>query len=352
MAKRSTATEKSRGTRLDIRTVAEQAGVSISTVSRVVNGRTTVDADLSRRVWEVVNRLGYTPSAQARALVSGRSRLFGVLISDLTNPFFPELIQSFEEQAFAIGYETVIGSTRWDLRHMELSVQRMIERKVEGVAVMTFGIEAPMLERLAQQGIPFVFMDVSPLAEARVTTIEVDYAKGIGEGVRHLVELGHHRIAFISGPHTLHSAMAREEAFREASQACSLALPDEYIQEGAHTVETGTDAAVTLLGLATPPTAILCSNDLTAIGVMHAAFRAGVEIPRELSVIGFDDIHFARYTVPPMTSIRMSPRELASAAVRSLQAEVNAGVENPRQSPRIDTSLVIRQTTAPPRTGS
>jgi DNA-binding LacI/PurR family transcriptional regulator len=335
-------------TRIDIHTFAKTANVSAATVSRVMNNISTVDPKLSKRVWEAVGRLGYVPNPQARALVSGRNRLFGVIISDITNPFFPELIRKFEEKAVEIGYETLIGSTNYDLKQMEVCIQRMIERKVDGVAVMTFGIEEPLLERLAAQGIPMAFIDVAPPGDA-ITTIRVDYEKGIHEAVQHLAVLGHRKIAFISGPRHLHSASARELAFEAAVSSIGLNLPSEYVYEGNHTAEQGMKGMESLLGLKEPPTAVVCSNDMTAIGVMHTAFRAGLQIPRDLSVVGFDDISIARYTLPPLTTIRMSRSELATAALLSLKAHAEDRGKTQASTAAIQTQLIVRQTTGIPR---
>src|SRR5581483_1743849 len=148
--------------RLDIRDVAKHARVSIATVSRTINRVPTVDKDLAKRVWKAIEELNYFPNTQARALVSGRSRLFGLLISEITNPFFPELIQGFEDFAIENNYEILIGSKNYDPERMEICIRRMIERNVEGVAVMTFGIEEPLLDELVSRNIPMVFVDAAP----------------------------------------------------------------------------------------------------------------------------------------------------------------------------------------------
>lgn len=334
--------------RIDIRTVAEAAKVSVATVSRVMNSVPNVDSALSKRVWEAISKLGYIPNNQARALVSGRSRLFGVIISDITNPFFPELIQGFEEEAVAAGYETLIGSTNYDLRRMEVCVQRMLERKVDGVAVMTFGIEEPLLERLASQKIPMVFIDIAP-AKKGFSAIHIDYDNGIYESVQHLAVLGHRRIGFISGPKGLHSAFAREKAFRSAIRSIGLALPDEYIHVGNYTMEGGSEGAERLLQLRKPPTAIVCSNDMTAIGAMHTASRLGLKIPEEISLIGFDDIGIARFMLPPLTTVRMSGREIAVSAVRTLMASLKNDDREKATYEVVKTRLVVRQSTSIPK---
>lgn len=333
--------------RIDIRTVAASAKVSVATVSRVINNIANVDPVLSKRVWEAISRLGYIPNNQARALVSGRSRLLGVIISDITNPFFPELIQGFEEEAVAAGYETLIGSTGYDLRRMEVCVQRMLERKVDGVAVMTFGIEEPLLERFALKKIPMVFIDVAPDKKG-FSAIHIDYDHGIHEAVQHLAVLGHRRIGFIAGPAGLHSAQAREQAFRSAAASIGLDLPKEYVYIGDYTMEGGSRAAEHILKLAQPPTAIVCSNDMTAIGAMHAASRLGMKIPADLSLIGFDDIGIARYMLPPLTTVRMSGREIATSAVKTLVASMKEGSEKTADETVI-TRLVVRQSTSIPK---
>lgn len=332
--------------RLDIRAVAREANVSSATVSRTINAHPTVDAKLKARVWAAIEKLGYVPNTQARALVSGQSKLLGVIISDITNPFFPELVQGFEDAAVAVGYETLIGSTNYNLDRMNACVQRMIQRKVDGVAVMTFGIEEPLLDRLTTQGIPMVFIDVAPKV-GQGSAIVVDYDSGISEAVQHLAVLGHRRIAFIAGPGTLHSATARRRAFREAADAIGLTVPDTYIEAGQHTVEGGQRAAEALLSLPTPPTAILCSNDVSAIGALHAISRAGLTVPTDISIIGFDDVRFCQYLLPPLTTVRMSGAEIAARAVKTLMGKLDPS--RPADTSPIETRLIVRKSTAIPR---
>jgi LacI family transcriptional regulator len=332
--------------RLDIRGVAAHAGVSVSTVSRVVNRNPRVDEQLAERVRAAIRELGYIPSRVARSLVSGRSSTFGVIISDITNPFFPELIQGFEDAAVEVGYETLIGSTNYDLQKMEACVDRMLERKVDGVAVMTFGIEGPLLDRLAERGIPMVFIDKAP-ATQKSLAISIDYAQGIAAAVEYLVELGHERIAFVSGPPALHSAVARRRAFQAAMKKAGLKIEPAYLVVGDHMLETGMAAAQALLQLSMPPTAIVCSNDLSAIGAMHAVSAAGLKVPQDVSVVGFDDVRFSEFLIPPLTTVRMSRTDIARAAVQLLQQLVEGGEHAPLAA--VPTSLIVRQSTAKPK---
>jgi LacI family transcriptional regulator len=329
--------------RPDIREVAAAAGVSLATVSRVLNNIVTVDEKLRKRVLVAAEKLKYVPNRQASSLVSGRSRLFGVIISEITNPFFPELIQGFETRAVEIGYEALIGSTNYDLKSMELCVQRMLARNVDGVAVMTFGIETPLLERFAAQKIPMVFIDEAPAGHL-TAAIKVDYLHGIQQAVQHLAVLGHRRIGFISGPNDLRSAQSRLDAFRRSMLSLGIRVPAEMIVGGDHTIESGQRGFQSFQQLKSPPSAIFCSNDMTAIGVMHAAFDAGLRIPRDLSVVGFDDISLSRHLLPPLSTVRMSCQEIGARAVNCLYALVDGESRGLTDAP-ILTSLVVRQST-------
>jgi len=330
---------------MDIRTVAERANVSIATVSRTINNNPSVNAKMAKRVWEAIRELDYFPNTQARALVSGRSGIFGLIVSEITNPFFPELIQGFEDVAVANGYEILVSSTNYDPKRMALCIRRMLERKVEGGAVMTFGIEEPLLEQLAERNIPMVFVDMGP-QHPGISLLKVDYHHGIRQGVQHLAALGHRNISFISGPKRLHSAQSRLEAFSQSLRECGITPDPAWLLEGDHTLEGGIRVMEKILAGKKLPTAVMCSNDMTAIGVLHKLYRAGLRAPDDLSLIGFDDIHMARVTIPPLTSIQMSRLDLARAAVTALRAHVEGTA--PQREYKIDTHLVVRESTGYP----
>lgn len=334
------------GEKPDIRAVARRARVSIATVSRTINRLATVDPVLAARVWKAVEDLSYVPNTQARALVSGRSRLIGLIVSEITNPFFPELVQEFERVAVREGYEILIASTSYDRTKMEGCVRRMLERKVDGVAVMTFGMERLVADRFAAVAMPTVFIDAAP-EHALSSAIAVDYRQGIHQGVQHLAVLGHRQICFVSGPLTLRSAALRREAFLQSVRAIGLPVQASWMVEGDHTLDGGRDAMGRILAREPWPTAVMCSNDMTAIGVQHALFEAKLRVPEDFSLIGFDDIHLAEYTIPPLTTVRMGCRELAEAAFGRLLAGL-AGTPVVGALP-VRTGLVVRQTTGWPR---
>ena len=329
---------------MDIREIARRAKVSTATVSRAINRVPTVDPQLAKRVWKVVDELGYYPNTQARALVSGRSRLFGLIVSEITNPFFPEIVQTFENQAVENNYEILITSTVHDPKRMESSVRRMIERRVDGVAILTFGMEDTLIEHLRFRKVPLVFVDVGPDVPG-IANIRVNYQNGIRQAIQHLAALRHTRIAFITGPLHLKSALARRDAFKLSMT--EIGLSPELIVVGDHRMEGGMRALVELTSLSDRPTAVLCSNDMTAIGVMREAYDHNIRIPDDLSVVGFDDIHMAEFTTPPLTTVQMSQHELAKIAFRALLTEVECeAAAHQHHKYELNTSLVLRRSTA------
>ena len=331
---------------MDIREIAKRARVSTATVSRAINRIPSVNPQLAKRVWNVIDELGYYPNTQARALVSGRSRIFGLIISEITNPFFPEIVQVFERIAVQHDYEILLSSTGNDPKHMQAAVRRMIERRVEGVAIMTFGMEEGLLEDLKLRKVPLVFVDVGP-ARPRVSNIRIDYFHGIRQAVQHLAALRHHDIAFISGPLHLKSAEARQRAFLSSMKEIGLEPAPSLVEEGTHTIEGGIAAFGRILAGPIRPTAVMCSNDMTAMGVMRKAYEEKIRIPSDLSVIGFDDIRLAQFVLPPLTTVQMSQAELARLAFNALLSEVQRETPSPTGTEYVlTTHLVLRESTS------
>ena len=258
---------------MDIREIAKRARVSTATVSRTINRVPTVNPALAKRVWSVIEELGYYPNTQARALVSGRSRIFGLIISEITNPFFPEIVQVFETIAVQHRYEILLTSTGNDPTRMESAVRRMIERRVEGVAILTFGMEEVLLEDLKLRKVPLVFVDVGP-PRPRVSNIRIDYLNGIRQAVQHLAALRHENRVH-HRPLRLKSAMARKQ------RSCAHDEIDLMIRgcgRGDHTWKE----AWRLSPDSVRPTAVLCSNDMTVIGVMRESHTASISFARPL----------------------------------------------------------------------
>jgi DNA-binding LacI/PurR family transcriptional regulator len=332
---------------MNIAEIARRANVSTATVSRTLNQSGPVKAATARKVWRAVTALNYYPNSHARTLVSGRSRLIGLIVSDITNPFFPELIRTFEDLAAQKQYDLLLTSTDYDTSRMTTCLRRMLERKVDGVAMMTSEMDMSLIRELSKRSLPIVFMDVGQIGP-RMSHVSIDYGNGIRQAVDHVVELGHRNIGFITGPLDLHSARTRRQGFVDGLRHHKIALDRRLVREGTHTAEGGEKAMKELLKLSRIPTAVVCSNDWTAIGGLHAIHAAGLRVPEDVSLVGFDDIPLTRYTTPTMTTVRMSASDVGSTAFQALFSLI--GEEHLEGDVyQIPTKLVARESTAKPR---
>jgi DNA-binding LacI/PurR family transcriptional regulator len=328
---------------MNISEVARRAKVSTATVSRTINGSDSVTPETAEKVLRVIRAMGYHPDTNARALASGKSRLLGLIISDIANPFFPELVKSFEEMGLQNGLEVLVANTSYDPERMVHCVRRLMERKVDGVAVMTSEMDKDLISQMAKRQIPMVFLDTGKVRNL-VSNIKVDYGMGIREAVDHLFQLGHRRIGFISGPSDLRSAMTRRSAFLKWFEHYGLLLDEKLIESGNHKMDGGDAAMRRLLALSPRPTALVASNDLTAFGALHAISSAGLRVPEDISIIGFDDIELCQVTQPPLTTIRLSRRELGEIAFEALHTIIR-GTSKTGHEYRVDTRLVVRNST-------
>ena len=329
---------------MNIAEIAKRANVSTATVSRTLNQSGPVKAATARKVWRAVTEMNYYPNSHARALVSGRSRLIGLIVSDITNPFFPELIRAFQDLATQKQYDVLLTSTDYLTSRMTECIRRMLERKVDGVAMMTSEMDLGLIKELSRRNVPIVFMDVGQMGP-RMSHVAIDYGNGIRQAVDHVVRLGHRHIAFISGPLDLHSARTRRQAFLDGLRHHGLTPDRKMIREGMHTAEGGQQAMSALLRLSKPPTAVVCSNDWTAIGALHAVHAAGLAVPTDVSIVGFDDIPLTRYTNPALTTVRMTASDVGATAFNALFRLIGEeAVEGDVY--QIPTKLVVRESTA------
>jgi DNA-binding LacI/PurR family transcriptional regulator len=267
----------------------------------------------------------------------------GLIVSDITNPFFPELVKGFEDAATQKGYEVLLSNTEYDSSRMATGVRRMLERKVDAVAIMTSEMDRSFTQQLAGRDIPMVFLDVGTV-EKHISNIKVDYANGISQAVEHLIGLGHRRVAFIGGPADLKSARIRQSAFLKAMQKRGMGDP-AWIETGNHRIDGGFQAMSRMLERTPLLTAVLSSNDLTALGALRAIHRKGLRVPDDISVVGFDDIALAEFTEPPLTTVRLPREEIAGKAFEALLASLSdtsrMGAEY-----QISPQLVVRESTA------
>jgi len=331
---------------MNIAEIARRANVSTATVSRTLNQSGPVKAATARKVWRAVTALNYYPNSHARTLVSGRSRLIGLIVSDITNPFSPELIRTFEDLAAQKQYDLLLTSTNYDTSRMTTCLRRMLERKVDGVAMMTSEMDTSLIKELSKRNLPIVFMDVGQMGP-RMSHVSIDYGNGIRQAVDHLASLGHRNIGFITGPLDLHSARTRRQAFVDGMREHKITLERRLVREGTHTAEGGEKAMKELLKLAKMPTAVVCSNDWTAIGALHAIHAAGLSVPHDISLVGFDDIPLTSYTTPTLTTVRMSARDVGATAFQALFSLI--GEQHLEGDVyQMPTRLVVRESTSRP----
>jgi LacI family transcriptional regulator len=324
-----------------MRDVARKAGVSITTVSHVINNTRPVAAKTRARVLREIDRLDYYKNSSARLLVRGRSDLFGLIISDIENPFFPELIKSFEEACTREGLDALLCATNYDRSQAEKSLKRMLENRVQAVAIMTSQFDPKLIAHLAEKNIPLVRLGARPL-QKNCSTIDVHYQTGVAGAVRHLVELGHKKIAIAAGPQTQVSAIEYRQAVERAINEAG--LKPTKVLEGDHGPESGALAAKSLLSAGLRPTAIVCGNDRMAIGAIGAIVDMGLRVPADVSIVGSDDVWMSRYCHPPLTTVRIPRDDLGRLAFEVLFEMLNAKKQM-GQRRVLETDLIIRRST-------
>lgn len=332
---------------MDIQEVAKRAKVSTATVSRVLNGSDKVRETTSARVRRVIEELNYVPNSSARSLRVGRSELFGLVVSDIKNPFFPDLIDHFEGLAAAEGIEVIFTDTNYENARASTCVRRLVERNVGGIAVMTSEADEPSLEFATRRKVPVVLLNQPHLA-SKYANVLIDYSRCYREAVEHLKDLGHRDLAFLSGTPAFSSVTRRQKAFEAAVEKYGLRVRSECIISDNMSVEGGRSAMTRLLSLKQRPTALLATNDLMAVGVLRAALAAGVRIPEDISIIGFDDLPIAAMMHPEITTIHLSRHEIAAAAFFQLMHLYQPDKAIPSAAlHKIRPRLVIRESTAP-----
>jgi DNA-binding LacI/PurR family transcriptional regulator len=321
--------------------VAARAGVSTATVSHVLNGTRGSKPETRQRVLAAIHELGYSQNQAGRDLARGRSSLLGLIISDIRNPFFPEVTAAFQEQALLNNMDALVLNTNYDAHRTLNSVKRLIGLQVPGVAILTSQIDPAAVSILADHHIAAVYLDLGRV-DVSISNIVLDYEHGIVEVLEHLTKLGHRRIAYIGGPLHLNSAQRRKNAFLESATQMGLEAPATI--DADFTVKGGYFACAKLLN-GPAPSAIVAGNDLTAIGVLHRAYDGALRVPEDLSVVGFDDILFAEYTQPALTTVSVPRIEIGRVAFQALWTMMADPLRTGREF-RVGTKLITRQTTA------
>jgi DNA-binding LacI/PurR family transcriptional regulator len=322
--------------------IARVAGVSPSTVSRALQDHPRISTEKRAIIRALAQQMGYQPSQVARSLVTGRTKTLGVVITDVTDPFVSEVMKGAEQAARGVGYSLLFATSRRDPGQEILAARLLLGRQVDGMIVVSSRAAGRYADLLSSDGTPLVLIN-HELNDPHAHSVRSDNREGIRQAVFHLRELGHTRIAFVAGPQGGRSSRERLEAFWEAR--ASLGLPEfpGWVIEGKGLLENGVQAFSVLSALEHRPTAVLCYNDLTAIGLMAAAHEAGVCVPERLSVIGYDNIPLSGFTVPPLTTVDQPKEALGRTAVencvRALAGEEVTDVILPG-------ALVIRKSTS------
>jgi LacI family transcriptional regulator len=326
-----------------IKDVAQQAGVSTATVSHVINKTRFVTEPTRDRVLKAIENCNYYPNAHARSLASGRSHTIGLLVSDITNPFFPELVKSIEVAASERGYDIILASSNYDAARTSDYVRRMVGRRVAGVLLMTSEVDQQLINELMDLEVPAVFYNLEPTG-GRLSNVIVDCDIGINQAINHLSMLGHRRIAHLAGPRATRAGIQRLDAFQH-SMGRYIPGCESMIYEGDFRVESGRLAASSMLAAGDLPTAVLAANDMMALGLIKELRCAGVCVPRDISVIGFDDIAFAELSDPPLSTVSLPRTELGRRVVETLMLTIEQPANSPSEF-HVSTQLLTRGSTA------
>jgi len=326
-----------------IRDVAKAAGVSTATVSNVLNKTGKVGRNTRRIVLGAVKRMGYIPNVHARHLASGDHRTLGIIISDIENPFFPEIVKGFETRARQLGYDILVSDTNYDPRRTREAAERMMEHKVLGVAVMTSEISLKLIHQLARRRIAVTFLDLAPVRKY-MSNLRIDYSSGVRQLVHHLHEKGHRRIAFVAGRPGLKSNVVRLEAYEKCMR--DLGLESGPVLAGDLRFEGGLAAGMAIAKLSSRPTAVMAVNDLTAVGVVKGLLHSGYRVPQDISVTGFDKTRLAEYCNPSITTVDVHRETLGQMAADALH-ELSTSESPHGREYQIGAELVLGDSSGP-----
>jgi len=333
---------------ITIKDVAKQAGVSHSTVSRALHGSSLISGETVERIRQIATEMGYSPSAAARSLKTNRSHALGVIVSTIDDPFFSEILQGIEEIAQAHGYSMLMAASQRDPKREQAIVQDMRERHVDGLIICSASFSAEQRRKLLEYGIPIVMVNNQAAEEYRYS-IYHDDVDGSRQVTRHLIELGHRRIAYLGNSLSGRTTLDRLTGFRLEMEAAGLAAPAEYVYEvpGSHP-EDGLAALDHFLNLPQHPTAIFCFNDMLAIGLLNGLHAAGLHVPEDISIVGFDNIVFSAYTNPPLTTLDQPKHFIGAEAARLILGLLDDEEAPEQQIQKLKGKLLVRQSTAPP----
>ena len=329
-----------------MRQIAERAGVSIGTVSHVINGTAAVREKLRERVLEAIRSLGYQPSQLARGLRRNQTSMLVMIIPDVTNPFFPAVVRGVEDVAYKSSFRLVLCNTDNDPRKEISYLNEMRSYRPAGwLVIPSVDSEIASHFKSTTSGPPVVCIDRKAKGWHGDVALVANEA-GAHSATKHLLRMGHRRLAVITGPLHLANAVERLRGFQRALAEAKVPIESDYIQEARFDRTSGYHAAMRLLRMLPRPTAIFACNDLMALGVFLAAREVGVHCPEELSIVGFDNLDFAEFTAPALTTVHQPGYQLGTAAARLLMERVKGSKQSPKRVV-LPTELKIRNSVAP-----
>lgn len=328
-----------------IREVAETAGVSYATVSHVINNTRLVSKETRERVLAAMEALQYRPNALARSLRQGKTHTLGLVLPDSANPFFAEISRSIEDEAFKKGYSVFLCNTELDTERELFYVDVLSKKQVDGIIFVAAGDQADSLEFLVGRSMPVVMVDRS-VPNVDVDAVLTDNKLGGYLATKHLLDLGHTRIGCISGPSSITPSAERIIGYRKALEEAGVEYREDLVIRGDYHAQSGMAITHAFLKMNPRPTAIFALNDLMALGALRAAAEAGCSVPKDLAIVGYDDLELAQYTNPPLTTIAQPKKEIGVQAVHLLVDRMSDRDRSPSRLV-LPPELIVRRSTQP-----
>lgn len=329
-----------------IKDIARLAGVSHSTVSRALRNHPLVNPDTAKRIALLAQKHGYRPSAIARSLVTQRTFTIGVVVTNISDPFVAGVVGGIEEVASAQGFSVFLANANADPEQEVRVVESFDDHRVDGIVVTSSRVGALYVPLLSRRHVPIVLLNNQHPSQFAHSVV-IDSYQGSFDGTRHLLDLGHRRIAFLGDRFGRQSDTERFDGFRAALHSAGLRVSRQFVVRGDGRAEGAIAAMGDLLTLPHIPTALLCYNDMSAVGAMQRIRAAGLSVPNDISVVGFDDLHISQFLNPPLTTIRQPMFEMGRMAMDTLIAILSGNAQ--QQNIKVPGTLIVRGSTAPPK---
>jgi DNA-binding LacI/PurR family transcriptional regulator len=331
---------------VSIKDIARLAGVSHSTVSRALHNSSLIPAETTKRIQRIAQEHGYSASAIARSLVTRKTHAIGVVVTSIDDPFNGEVVSGIEELANKAGYSVILATSQTNPEREMAVVRSFQERRVDGILVASSRVGALYLSVLADLKIPIVLLNNQHPGKF-VHSVTIDNVAGAFRATQHLTALGHERVAYVGDSYGMQSDTERFTGYKKALRNARIPFRKELAMLGDGKPEGARKAAARLLAHSAGPTAIFCYNDMSALGVLEAAEKHGLNVPNDLSLVGFDDLFFAPFLKPALTTVRQPKKKIGQHAMELLLASLKG--EEQERTLKIEGELIVRASTAPPR---